>query len=446
MHQKRPIFPLLLLFLFLLWGSPTPALQAQTFTPTINRNEAVINFPNDVTFHLEVDPATPIVTAELAYDVPQFSCLESAAHVPVEVNGSRLEWQWVMIRSGNPPPGTQLWWEWRLTDANGNTYTTPRQTAQLEDGRFDWRAVQAEGITLNWYEGDEVGPMLLESAVAGLDRLENDMGIQLSSEVQFFIYGNATEMRDAVLYIQDWAGGVAFSEYNTILMGVEPGIAASWGVPTVRHELAHLVIGQFGRSCLGGRRPTWLEEGLAVYAEGTPQTYVLQDIETGIQNNSFQPLRSLNGAFPAHGEAAGIAYSQSYSTVVFLLETYGQEKMSGLLLALAEGATYDEALQQVYGFNVDGLELAWREHLGLAARQIPPTPTPILAANIPTIVPFGVPNNVPTPESAAATAVPLAAAEPATTPGPCTLGLILPLLLVFSAYRPHKRHRGANHE
>lgn len=384
-----------------------PAVKAQSFTPTITRNEATVNFPNDVTFQLEVDPSTPIVSAELAYDVPQFSCVEAAAHVPVEVTGDSLEWQWVMIRSGNPPPGTELWWEWTLTDAAGNTYTTPRQTVALSDDRFSWRTVEAEGIHLHWYEGDEVGQILLDSAVSGLQRLEDEMGIQLQSEVQFFIYGSSEEMRDAVLYIQDWAGGVAFSEYNTILMGVEPEIAESWGAPTVRHELAHLVIGQFGQSCIGGRRPTWLEEGLAVYAEGTPQEYVLDDIKTGTQNNSFEPLRSLNGAFPAHGEAAGIAYSQSYSTVAFLIEEYGQKKLSELLLALAAGAGYDEALEQVYGFNVDGLELAWREHLGLPTRQIPPTPTPVLAANIPTVVPIGVAQDVATPESAAATAVPI---------------------------------------
>ncbi|MCB8977274.1 MAG: hypothetical protein H6657_07605 [Ardenticatenaceae bacterium] len=71
-------------------------------------------------------------------------------------------------------------------------------------------------------------------------------------------------------------------------------------------------------------------------------------------NNSFEPVRSLNGAFSAHGSAAGIAYSQSYSVVKFLLETYGQKQMQSLILTLAQGIGYDEALEAVYGFNVDG--------------------------------------------------------------------------------------------
>jgi hypothetical protein len=397
--------------------------------PAVSRNEATVDFPNSVTFRLELESPAELASAVLAYDVEQASCVEVNAQVPVEVDGAAAEWTWVMSRSGNPPPGSRLWWEWTVTDTAGNTFTTPRQELTFADERFTWRTVEAEGIHLHWYRGDEVGPLLLDAAVDGLNRLENDMGIELQDDVQLFIYGDSEDMREAVLYIQNWAGGVAFSEYNTILIGVPPDIAEDWGRSTVRHELAHLVIGQFGRSCVGGSRPTWLEEGLAVYAEGEPQDYVLADIENATRNNTFAPVRSLNGAFPAHGEEAGIAYSQSYSLVTYLLETYGEKQMQELILALAEGVGYDEALQQVYGFNADGLETEWRTAIGVAPREIPPTPTPLAAAAIPTFPPLNPVANVPTPPSAAATAAP-AEAEPAGSgSGPCALGLA-PLFLL----------------
>jgi len=398
-------------------------LAAQTAALTVTSNEAVVDFPRTVTFRLEVEAGTEVATASLAYSVGRLSCLEAAAQVPVEVEGSTVEWTWVMARSGNPPPGAALWWEWTLTDTAGNSVTTPRRSLTFSDDRFAWRTVTAENIRLHWYEGEDVGPILLEAAVDGLDRLQDEMGIELQEEVQIFIYGDSEDMRQAVLYIQDWAGGVAFSEYNTILMGVPPDIAESWGRNTIRHELAHLVIGQFGHSCVGGSRPTWLNEGLAVYAEGPEQDQIRRDIEQGIRDNGFEPLRSLSGPFPAHGTAAGIAYSQSYSVVAYLLEAHGQERMQALLLALAEGAGYDEALEQVYGFNVDGLEVAWREAIGAQPRPIPATPTAIVAAAIPTVVPAGAPRSVPTAE---------AAAEPPpapASPGICGVGLI-PLLLI----------------
>jgi MYXO-CTERM domain-containing protein len=146
----------------------------------------------------------------------------------------------------------------------------------------------------------------------------------------------------------------------------------------------------------------------------------------GIEFDTFMPVRSLNGAFPARGSEATSAYSQSYSLVDFLLDKYGQEKMQALLLALAGASGYDQALEQVYGFNVDGLEEAWRAAIGAPPRSIPPTPTPIVAAAIPTVNPAGVAQSQPTPASNAA-----APSEPdsGASSGICALGLV-PLLAI----------------
>jgi hypothetical protein len=330
-----------------------------------------------------------------------------------------------------------------LTDQAGNVTQTPRQELTFQDERFDWQTVETEAgvagtpIRLHWYRGEEVGPRLLEAAVAGLERLEEDVGIQLDGDVEFFIYGDSADMRQALLYVQDWAGGVAFSEYNTILIGVPPDQVEGWGVSTVRHELAHLVIGQFARSCLGGSLPTWLSEGLAMYAEGEPDETTRRDIEMGIEFDTFMPVRSLNGAFPARGSEATSAYSQSYSLVDFLLDKYGQEKMQALLLALAGASGYDQALEQVYGFNVDGLEEAWRAAIGAPPRSIPPTPTPIVAAAIPTVNPAGAAQSQPTPASNAAAP---SGPDSGASSGICALGLI-PLLAIagFAGLRQSRR-------
>ncbi|HUM71199.1 MAG TPA: hypothetical protein PLK31_20395, partial [Chloroflexota bacterium] len=107
------------------------------------------------------------------------------------------------------------------------------------------------------------------------------------------------------------------------------------------------------------------------------------------------------------------------------------------ILTLAEGKSTDAALEEVYGFNVDGLELEWRASLGLPSRDIPPTPTPINPAAIPTIVPEGLPASLPTPPSAAATSVPLTNV-PSTNPGICNIGLV-PLLLVGLFFARRRR-------
>jgi hypothetical protein len=238
------------------------------------------------------------------------------------------------------------------------------------------------------------------------------------------------------LYVQEWAGGVAFVDYNTILMGVPPASVESWGRPTIRHELAHLIIGQFGRSCVGGSRPNWLEEGLAVYAEGPPSERLQRDIRAGIEENRFEPLRSLIGSFPAHDSQATMAYSQSYSVVNYLLETYGSEQMQTLLLELAAGTGYDAALEAVYGFNTDDLEVAWRTAIGAPARTIPPTPQPLDAMPLATLAPLSAPHSVPTP-----TVIPVIEEPTTTRPavGLCGMGLLPVLALAFWSRRRNRQ-------
>jgi hypothetical protein len=415
----------------------TSRIDAQGDGSGIVLNEAVVDFPERVTFRLELEDGQEISDAQLTYQVGRDSCIAAGTHVPVEAAGSILEWTWIMSRSGNPPPGAQMWWEWMITDDAGNTFTTEREMLTFTDDRFDWQEITSEEtggaspITLYWYEGDGVGPVLLDAAELGLERLEKDIGIELEGEVQIYVYEDAAAMRDALLFVQDWAGGLAFSDYNTILLGVPPNLAETWGSDTIRHELAHLVIGQFGRSCVGGHRPTWLEEGLATFAEGEPDEGILDYIEQGIEDNSFEPVRSLNGSFPAHSEGANAAYSQSYSLVDFLLETQGQEALQAYILELAAAESYDDALEDVYGFNADGLELAWRESIGAPSRQIPATPTAIAAAAVPTVVPNDAARSVPTPSTILPTRVPEedSSGEEDAPSGICGLNLAPTLLL-----------------
>ena len=67
------------------------------------------------------------------------------------------------------------------------------------------------------------------------------------------------------------------------------------------------------------------------------------------------------GAGPA---GATLAYAESASIVSFLVEEFGWEKMRQLLAAFKDGATNDDALKQAYSFDVNGLELRWKKHIG----------------------------------------------------------------------------------
>ena len=104
--------------------------------------------------------------------------------------------------------------------------------------------------------------------------------------------------------------------------------------------------------------------------------------------------------------------------------------MTSLLVALRDGLTIDEALTQTYGFNVDGLEDAWRRAIEAQPRLVSaqPTaqPTPTF---VPTIVPVGGAALV---TQVTATAVPTSSFEgqPTQTPTRTAPPLSLTLLLL----------------
>jgi hypothetical protein len=88
-------------------------------------------------------------------------------------------------------------------------------------------------------------------------------------------------------------------------------------------------------------------------------------------------------------DRANLSYSQSYSIVKFLIEAHGQDKMSALLAAVRDGTTTDEALMEVHGFDVDGLEDAWRKAIGAGTRPASAKPTaPAAPTFVPTYIPF----------------------------------------------------------
>jgi hypothetical protein len=123
-------------------------------------------------------------------------------------------------------------------------------------------------------------------------------------------------------------------------------------------------------------------------------------LDQAIQNNVLIPVRSMNGGFSELPDKANLSYSESYSIINFLIETYGQVKMTQLLIALRDGKPVDPALLEVYGFDTDGLEDQWRQAIGAAPRADAAQPTAQPAPTyVPTYVPVsGVPLAVtPTP-------------------------------------------------
>jgi hypothetical protein len=390
-RSMRKLFITLSLSLFAVsaaFSSPVPAVTS---------DEIVLTFPETATFRATINSETAITAVVLEYGTEQQTCGEVIAKAfPLFTPGDTVdvEWTWEMRQSGSLPPGAQIWWRWRLTDANGVETVTETKTATWLDDVHNWQTLQngdAQSVRLHWYEGDSsFAADLANAAYNGLQFNETRSGLKAEAPIDVYIYSNTSDLQEAVLYEPSWTGGQAFPDQNIVILGISE-FDLDWGRKTIVHELTHVLVGDLTFSCLGDV-PTWLNEGLAMYSEGELDGTSQGQLDNAIQEDTLLPIRSMSTGFSEVAEKAYLSYSQSYSIVKFLVETYGQEKMTSLLVALRDGLTIDEALLQTYGFDTTGLEGAWRQAIG--AQPGPASPTGASTAQptatpVPTIVPVG---------------------------------------------------------
>ncbi|MFT3892933.1 MAG: peptidase MA family metallohydrolase [Anaerolineales bacterium] len=400
----------------------------------VTKNEIILSFPETATFRATISSDAEIQSVVLEYGNKQQTCGEVIAKAfPQITPGTTVtaEWTWDMRQSGSLPPGSALWWRWRITDANGNETVSETKTATWLDDTHKWQTMNnGDYIRLHWYNGDTTfATTLAKAAYDGLQFNETQSGLKADAPIDIYIYANTDDMKDAILYEPSWTGGQAFPEQNIVIIGISED-ELEWGQDTIVHELTHVLVGHLTFSCLGDV-PTWLNEGLAVYSEGGLDDYSQQQLEDAIRDDTLLTVRSLSEGFSEVADKAYLSYSQSYSLVKFLVETYGQEKMTALLVALRDGNTVDDALTQVYGFNIEGLESAWRTSIGAKPQTVSAQPTTQPTPTyVPTIVPVsGVQSST---VQATPTAIPTSSAsdQPATdtptrTGPPLALSLIL---------------------
>jgi hypothetical protein len=294
-----------------------------------------------------------------------------------------------MRQSGSIPPGATLWWHWLVQDANGAQFTSPTQTLTWLDSTHPWQAISGGNITLHYYDGGQsFGQSLHDAAAQALARLSKDVGISSDKPVDIYIYANTSDLQASILYEPSWVGGQAFPETNIVIIGVSTD-QLDWGKSTEAHELTHVLVGHLTFSCLGFI-PTWLNEGLAMYGEGGPAAAEVNQFDQAKTANQLLALSSLAGAFSDEANRANLSYTEAYSVVNYLIQTYGRDKMTALLISLRNGNTIDQALQSAYGFDTNGLEDVWRASIGAAPRVGTSNPTPVFTpTQVPTFVPIG---------------------------------------------------------
>jgi hypothetical protein len=359
---------------------PTPPVTAVAVPTAINTRtttgegivamERVTNgFPDEVVFSISASSASGIREVALryailpdgvwAYGQPEFT---PSKQVQVDFH----------LKGNDPPrsylaPGTRIDYFWEIEDAAGNALRTEMATFVYEDIRFSWESVSEGNLTVYWYAGDRSSA---EASLAvgrdTLDELSGLLGVTVDYPVKVWIYDSYEDMLPALVHRSGGqtvlVAGERVASDTVLLLG-------GYGYDDIlRHELAHVVTHVAGEGPYGGI-PTWLDEGTAMYAQSEPGESYTYPLERAIEHDSLLSVRSMS-APPADASKVALFYGQAWSLVSYLIETYGSGKFAELFATFkGGGATIDEVLLKVYGFDQDGLETVWRASLGLAAAE-----------------------------------------------------------------------------
>jgi hypothetical protein len=348
---------------------------------TVIASDVDVNFPNQAVFTLEAESYVDIVDVRLYYQVDMMNYAEVVSEGWAEFTpANKIEANWVWdMENASLPPGAEVTYWWMIEDADGNRFETSPETMHFDDERYPWQSLTSTApqdgeLTLFSYEGnDSFAQELMDTCQGGLARLTQDIGTHPERPIKIYIYASTSDLQGAMIFPQEWTGGAAFTAFSTIAIGITPS-ELDWGKRALVHELTHLVVHQATFSPYG-QLPLWLDEGLATYNEGELDLVFRSSLQKAILENELISVRSLCSPFSAETEKARLSYAQSYSLVEYLLDNYGQERMLELLAILKQGSTYDEALTEVYGFDIEGLDARWRgtlaSHTVISASRIP---------------------------------------------------------------------------
>ena len=370
MLKKVAILAIFLcLLLFTIFGSAIYPLSAQGQGQiTVSSSTVQANYPNSLTFSCHAQSNANITDIRLEYQVEQMSFAQVTSEAEATFSSSpsvNASYSLNMQQYGQIPPGIDIDYWWIIKDAAGDRLQTAPSHYTVVDSKHTWNTLTQGKVNLYWYgQNQSFGEAVMSKAQAALLTLASDTGATPDKMVNISVYTSDQDYLAAILGVQEWSGGVELPQYNSVLLLIRPD-APYYAIDLtgVAHELTHVVVHQITFNPYN-ELPFWLNEGLAVHIQfpnGDLPSQFATALSTAIASNNFISVRSLSDPFSAYPDKAYLSYGESVSIVTYLINQYGPAKMEQFLNTFKQGSTYDGALQENYGFDMDGLFTQWKD-------------------------------------------------------------------------------------
>jgi hypothetical protein len=344
-------------------GLPLRTVHAQTGPRVVTMGVPEYVFGQAPTFTINLAADSPIVAVTLNLRTPDVAW--TVSDTARFIAGTEVTATYTLQPSKRrlqPFSPVEYWWEAR--DEAGNFLETAHQTFRHLDNRFEWQSLSEERLTVWWYRGDRAyGRTALDIANNGLMQANRDIRAALPEKVDIYLYANETDAQLALSAANRlWADGHANPVFGTIVATVPPD-----DIETITrmgreipHELTHILLYQaVGDADRFAALPAWLNEGLAVLNQSSPDAAAATTLAGAQANNQLQSLAALCAPFPADPAQAQLAYAQSESVVRYIRDRFGSRAISNMLQAYREGQACGSGVQTALGMSLADLEAQW---------------------------------------------------------------------------------------
>jgi hypothetical protein len=342
-------------------GIATPARAAQQPTIEAQQSAAVV-FPLAVTFYLTAESPAPVTSAELRYTTSgkQYS---NAAVVTFEETTSVEADYTIDAQIDYIEPGVDVAYYWVLDGAVGPVAQTAEQSFTWIDESFDWERHESADVTVYTYDEDaDFDRYILQVAQESADKYKLEYDIPGVEPIRIWVYADGADFASTLRQNSEtWVGGFSLPEAGVIAVPIEPG--DDYSVErVVAHEVSHHVLYQATNNPFS-YPPTWLDEGLAVIGQLAGNGNDLEIALGALEEGTLPTLRTLSSNFPTDPAAANRSYATSHIATQYIIDTWGQDAITGLIREFRQSATADEALSAVIGLDTEGLDAQFRDWL-----------------------------------------------------------------------------------
>lgn len=345
----------------LVFGSSEPA-TAQSQIEMINQHQAY-RFGEWLRFEAQFESPAPLVDAHIVLHVEGIEDLFSF-EAELDREGGLLAL--VSLPDMLDPPAFREIEFWYLVGAeDGSIFESEGRSFIYEDNRFEWQQISEQGLTINWYAGDQqFGEAILGAARKAVDSVQRVIPLARPETLDFYIYADQEALLETMLSAgYSWIAGYSDINQERILLTISANPDESLEIERqVPHEMAHIML----HRALGARAyeelPRWLDEGIASNAELFSDPLAPQLLELAYAEGSLPSMFSLCDSFPQDSQAARLAYAAAGSFVAYLRNEYHAQGMGAIVDAYTHNDDCMFALADLLGKNLLQLELDWQAY------------------------------------------------------------------------------------